>query len=122
MWNNLNKLASGSYAPKVSHAINKIKNKLVSEMKQIELNRHNLMEKYADKSDDGSIVLVPGPQGEEAQITAENREKFEADMRPVLDQEVNIEVNRINVMAFDKISPAALEHLDFMLDTEMLEL
>ena len=101
---------------KVSYAIAKNMAKIESELKTYNSEREKLLDKYAEKGEDGKLLIKDG----NFTILQENQDNWNSDIAELLEIENEIDIhkfsiNEFNGKTYDK-SPMELMLIDYMIE------
>ena len=111
---------------KVGYDLTKIAKKCKNQfIDEVEGFRKKLVEKYADKDDEGKVIYIdikgPIPGNKRPQITDENKAKFEEDFKELMKIEFEIPVNPVllSKLAPAKPSPNEIMALEPILEVDI---
>lgn len=101
---------------KVSYFVAKNISKIENELKVYEKERQKLLDKYAEKDDNGNMVL------EGNNIKIEDTDNWNKDIQELLDIEVDVKIHKLKrddlLNANIDITPNELISIDYMIDEE----
>ena len=113
--NSIGGLSTKQLPVKASYAISKNILKLEKEIKTYNSEREKLLDKYAEKDDEGKRVV-----NDTGNIIIDKQyvEKWNKDIRELLDIEIEIDVHKFNISVLDgcNISTQELMLIDFMIE------
>ena len=111
----LQKLSERDLPVKGAYRLGKLLRVMSEELNDSEKVRLQLLQKYAEKNKDGSLVI----EGTKAKILPKNQAKWNEDWRELVSQEITIEALPLNLKDFGNINVSAKELFllgDFLLD------
>lgn len=115
--NALGSLNNAQLPIKVAYAISKNINKIECELKAYNTEKAKLIDKYAEKDEDGKLIA---DEYGNVNIKEENRENWNRDINELLSIENEIDIHMIQLddllNANYNISPAELSMIDFMIN------
>lgn len=116
-----NHFANQNLPVQLSYQIAKIMIKLEEETQSFEYAKNSLFKKYAERNEDGSLVL-----NEEGQIVVpkESEEEFLREMQDLLDLEVTLECEKISLSQLNEtgisISPLEMAAIEPFIENDLI--